>query len=69
MGTHKASSIRIAEAVKVIENTQRDLNIALINELSIIFSKLNINTQEVLEAARSKWNFIISNLVWLVVTV
>ncbi len=58
VGTHKASSIRIAEAAKVIENTQRDLNIALINELSIIFSKLNINTQEVLEAAKSKWNFI-----------
>ena len=54
VGTHKASSIKIAEAAKVIENTQRDLNIALINELSIIFSKLNINTQEVLEAAKSK---------------
>ena len=57
-GTHKASSIKIAEAAKVIENTQRDLNIALINELSIIFSKLNIDTNEVLKAAESKWNFL-----------
>lgn len=57
-GTHKASSIKIAEAAKVIENTQRDLNIALINELSILFNKLNIDTQQVLDAARSKWNFL-----------
>lgn len=57
-GTHKASSIKIAEAAKVIENTQRDINIALINELSIIFSNLNIDTQEVLEAAGTKWNFL-----------
>lgn len=57
-GTHKASSIRVAEAAKVIENTQRDLNIALINELAIIFNKLNIDTQEVLEAAGTKWNFL-----------
>jgi len=58
VGTHKASSIKVAEAAKVIENTQRDLNIALINELSILFNKLNINTQDVLKAAGSKWNFI-----------
>ena len=58
VGTHKASSIKIAEAAKVIENTQRDLNIALINELSILFNKLNIDTQEVLDAAGSKWNFL-----------
>ena len=57
-GTHKASSIRVAEAAKVIENTQRDVNIALINELSIIFNKLNIDTLEVLEAAGTKWNFL-----------
>ncbi|MDA8791537.1 nucleotide sugar dehydrogenase, partial [Candidatus Pelagibacter bacterium] len=58
IGTHKAPSIKVAEAAKVIENTQRDLNIALINELSIIFNKLNIDTQDVLEAAETKWNFI-----------
>ena len=58
VGTHKTSSIRIAEAAKVIENTQRDLNIALINEFSILFKKLNINTDEVLNAAGSKWNFL-----------
>ena len=58
VGTHKASSIKVAEAAKVIENTQRDLNIALINELSIIFNKMNIDTQEVLNAASSKWNFL-----------
>ena len=58
VGTHKALSIKIAEAAKVIENTQRDLNIALINELSIIFNKMKIDTQAVLEAAESKWNFI-----------
>ena len=57
-GTHKASSIRIAEAAKVIENTQRDVNIALINELAIIFNKLNIDTESVLEAAGTKWNFL-----------
>ena len=57
-GTHKASSIKVAEAAKVIENTQRDINIALINELSMIFSKLNIDTKEVLDAAGSKWNFL-----------
>jgi UDP-N-acetyl-D-galactosamine dehydrogenase len=57
-GTHKASSIRVAEAAKVIENTQRDVNIALINELALIFNKLGIDTQEVLEAAGSKWNFL-----------
>ncbi len=57
-GTHKASSIKVAEAAKVIENTQRDLNIALINELAIIFNKLNIDTEEVLQAAGTKWNFL-----------
>jgi len=57
-GTHKASSIKVAEAAKVIENTQRDLNIALINELSILFSKMNIDTQAVIDAAASKWNFL-----------
>lgn len=57
-GTHKASSIRVAEAAKVIENTQRDLNIALINELSMIFNHLGIDTLEVLEAAGTKWNFL-----------
>ena len=57
-GTHKASSIRIAEASKVIENTQRDVNIALINELALIFHALGIDTNEVIEAASTKWNFI-----------
>ncbi len=57
-GTHKTSSIKIAEAAKVIENTQRDLNIALINELSLIFNKLGIDTESVLEAAGTKWNFL-----------
>jgi len=57
-GTHKAESIRVAEAAKVIENTQRDLNIALINELSIIFNKMGIDTEAVLRAAGSKWNFL-----------
>jgi len=57
-GTHKASSIKVAEAAKVIENTQRDVNIALINELSLIFNRLGIDTQAVLEAAGSKWNFL-----------
>lgn len=57
-GIHRASSIKVAEAAKVIENTQRDINIALMNELAIIFNKLNIDTLEVLEAAGSKWNFL-----------
>ncbi len=57
-GTHKASSIKVAEAAKVIENTQRDVNIALINELAVIFSKLGIDTEEVLTAAGTKWNFL-----------
>lgn len=56
-GIHKASSIKVAESAKIIENTQRDLNIALMNELSIICDKLGINTYEVLEAAGTKWNF------------
>src|SRR5215470_5050151 len=56
-GTHKASSIRVAEAAKVIENTQRDVNIALINELALIFNRLGIDTEEVLVAAGTKWNF------------
>ena len=56
-GTHKAPSIKVAEAAKVIENTQRDVNIALVNELSIIFDKLNIDTHAVIEAAGTKWNF------------
>ena len=58
VGTHKAPSIKVAEAAKVIENTQRDLNIALINELSMLFNKLNIDTEDVLKAAESKWNFL-----------
>jgi len=57
-GTHRASSLRVAEAAKVIENTQRDVNIALINELALIFNRLGIDTQEVLAAAASKWNFL-----------
>jgi UDP-N-acetyl-D-galactosamine dehydrogenase len=57
-GTHKASSIKVAEAAKVIENTQRDINIALINELALIFRRLGIDTEEVLKAAGSKWNFL-----------
>ena len=57
-GTHKANSIKVAEAAKVIENTQRDLNIALINELALIFKKLDIDTEAVLEAAGTKWNFL-----------
>ena len=57
-GVYKASSIKIAEAAKVIENTQRDLNIALVNELSIIFNKIGLDTQKVLEASETKWNFI-----------
>ncbi|WP_314914769.1 Vi polysaccharide biosynthesis UDP-N-acetylglucosamine C-6 dehydrogenase TviB [Acinetobacter harbinensis] len=57
-GTHKASSIKVAEAAKVIENTQRDVNIALINELAIIFNKMGIDTEAVLQAAGTKWNFL-----------
>jgi UDP-N-acetyl-D-glucosamine/UDP-N-acetyl-D-galactosamine dehydrogenase len=57
-GVHRASSIKVAEAAKIIENTQRDVNIALINELSMIFNKMDINTYEVLEAAGTKWNFL-----------
>ncbi len=57
-GTFKASSIKVAEAAKVIENTQRDLNIALINELALIFNKMGIDTEDVLQAAGSKWNFL-----------
>lgn len=57
-GTHKASSVKVAEAAKVIENTQRDLNIALVNDLAILFNKLGIDTLEVLEAAGTKWNFL-----------
>ena len=56
-GTFQASSIKVAEAAKIIENTQRDINIALINELAILFNKLNINTKLVLNAASTKWNF------------
>jgi UDP-N-acetyl-D-galactosamine dehydrogenase len=58
VGTHKADSIKIAEAAKVIENTQRDLNIALVNELALIFNKMGIDTEAVLKAAGSKWNFL-----------
>lgn len=58
VGVHKASSIKVAEAAKVIENSQRDINIAFMNELSIIFNKLNIDTNEVLAAAKTKWNFL-----------
>jgi UDP-N-acetyl-D-galactosamine dehydrogenase len=57
-GTHKASSIKVAEAAKVIENTQRDLNIALVNELALIFNRLGIDTEKVLQAAGTKWNFL-----------
>ena len=57
-GTHKAASLKVAEAAKVIENTQRDLNIALVNELAIIFREMNIDTLDVLEAAGTKWNFL-----------
>ena len=62
-GTHKASSIKIAEASKVIENAQRDLNISFVNELSLIFDRLGIDTLDVLEAASTKWNFKLST--WL----
>src|SRR6202040_2993364 len=57
-GTHQVSSIRVAEAAKVIENTQRDVNIALINELALIFNRMGIDTEEVLLAAGTKWNFL-----------
>ena len=57
-GVYSAQSIKVAEAAKVIENCQRDLNIAFVNELSVIFNKLEIDTLEVLEAAASKWNFV-----------
>lgn len=57
-GIHRAPSIRVAEAAKVIENTQRDVNIALMNELALIFDRMNLRTQDVLEAARTKWNFL-----------
>ena len=57
-GVHRASSIKVAEAAKVIENTQRDLNIALMNELALIFDRLGIDTLEVLQAAGTKWNFL-----------
>ena len=56
-GTHKAESIKVAEAAKIIENTQRDINIALINELSMLFNRMNIDTEAVLKAAETKWNF------------
>src|SRR5690606_17701440 len=58
VGTHRASSIRVAEAAKVIENTQRDVNIALVNELAQIFKRLGIDTEDVLKAAGTKWNFL-----------
>ena len=57
-GTHLVSSIKVAEAAKIIENTQRDVNIALINELAIIFNKLDLDTKEILDAAKTKWNFL-----------
>ena len=57
-GIHQTQTIKIAEAAKVIENTQRDLNIAFINELSLIFKKMNISTEKVLKAAETKWNFL-----------
>lgn len=57
-GTHKASSIKVAEASKVIENAQRDLNISFVNELALIFDRLGIDTNEVIDAAGTKWNFI-----------
>ena len=68
-GTWKASSLKVAEAAKVIENSQRDLNIAFVNELSVIFDRLGIDTLEVLEAAGSKWNFLPFRPEWLVGTV
>jgi len=68
-GTYRAESIKVAEAAKVIENTQRDLNIALMNELAMIFNKMGIDTEAVLKAAGSKWNFYPSDLAWSVVIV
>ena len=67
--SHKAPSIKVAEAAKIIENTQRDVNIALINELAVIFNKKTIDTEAVLEAAGTKWNFLPFRLDWWVVTV
>ena len=67
-GVHRASSIKVAEAAKVIENTQRDLNIALMNELALIFDKLGIDTTEVLEAAGTKWNFLKFSPAWSAAT-
>jgi UDP-N-acetyl-D-galactosamine dehydrogenase len=67
-GVHRASSIRVAEAAKIIENTQRDVNIALMNELSMIFDRMNINTYEVLEAAGTKWNFLKFSPAWWAAT-
>jgi UDP-N-acetyl-D-galactosamine dehydrogenase len=67
-GTHRASSIRVAEAAKVIENTQRDLNIALVNELALIFNQMGIDTLEVLEAAGTKWNFLPFRPAWSAAT-
>ena len=64
-GTYSVSSIRVAEAAKVIENTQRDLNIAFVNELSVLFERLDLDTTEVLEAAGTKWNFYHLDPVWL----
>ena len=68
-GTYLAPSIKVAEAAKVIENSQRDLNIAFVNELSLIFDKIGLDTMEVLETAGSKWNFCLFDLVWLVAIV
>ncbi len=68
-GVYQASSIKVAEAAKVIENTQRDLNIALMNELAILFNKMDIDTLDVLEAAGTKWNFLLSDQVLLEGTV
>ena len=56
-GTHRASSIKVAESAKIIENSQRDINIAFMNEISLVFNKLGVDTSEVLEAAATKWNF------------
>ncbi|WP_305076243.1 nucleotide sugar dehydrogenase [Prolixibacter bellariivorans] len=64
-GTHKAPSIKVAEAAKVIENSQRDINIAFVNELAKIFNRLSIDTQDVLEAAGTKWNFLPFRQAWL----
>ena len=64
-GTYKAASIKVAEAAKVIENTQRDVNIALMNELAVLFNKIEVDTNDVLDAASTKWNFCLINPVWL----